>query len=467
MTRSSDFTARRRHRTNRLLVPGRDYTIFNPPVDSETDPKDPFGRLPQRDDTPISKLREAWRNGRLETAVGRTSIQDSVGDGATNAPNDVAVLETMLQRNGVYDLTATEGPTGIYGPPQRDALLRFQKDRGLKADALVRPDGPTIRSLASNTPERDTAPDDRLADLLSARPEGEAEPDRASAQETQVAAAPAAALVPFLWQLGRVAVTQGVRSLLGETATTAATIAAGAAVLKDKPEVPKRVAPAGKPMMAPPPLPDETPEQAKARRAATNEGLVKDIIGIVLENRRGDETTQHGNDIFAQECRAILNEEFPDIADRVEHLYGAYKDGVRGEKGVYLKEKYIPRVDAERGDHRNASHSDLAWGLVDENRKEVKQGPKAHANTVSMRKDGSMTGDERRRFDNMVLNAAEHVVKYLRKYRPGDDEDEYRKDARKVCRAMFKDLKESIRKHDEKTTGKTKTGDSAGESGDD
>ena len=133
----------------------------------------------------------------------------------------------------------------------------------------------------------------------------------------------------------------------------------------------------------------------------------------------------------------------------MRHLYGAYEDGDRSDRDNYREEQYIRRLNAEKGDHLNASYPDLTWGLVDSYENEVQKGPKAHANTVSIRKDRSMTSDERRRFDNLVQNAADHVVKFLRKLRPGDDEDAYRKEARNVCRAMFTDLREKIQEYDD------------------
>ncbi len=56
-------------------------------------------------------------------------------------------LESLLGNSGHHDLSATDGPTGWWGRPLEDSLRAYQTDKGLEADGLVLPKGPTLASL--------------------------------------------------------------------------------------------------------------------------------------------------------------------------------------------------------------------------------------------------------------------------------------------------------------------------------
>jgi peptidoglycan hydrolase-like protein with peptidoglycan-binding domain len=80
-------------------------------------------------------------------------IRDSVGMEGLNGRRDVAKVESLLGRAGTLDLAKTDGITGFFGARTDEAVKKFQKDRGLKGDDLITPNGPTLKTLIAQTGE--------------------------------------------------------------------------------------------------------------------------------------------------------------------------------------------------------------------------------------------------------------------------------------------------------------------------
>lgn len=116
-------------------------------------PFDPFGRLfaEPKPDPDIMNFKNPFRLG------------NSVGMEGLNSRRDVAKVESLLGRANALDLSKTDGVTGFFGARTDDAVKKFQKDRGLKVDGLITPNGPTLRTLIANqdtpkNPKPPTAP---------------------------------------------------------------------------------------------------------------------------------------------------------------------------------------------------------------------------------------------------------------------------------------------------------------------
>lgn len=105
--------------------------------------KDPFGRLlaDPGPDPDILGFKNPFR------------IRDSVGMEGLNSRRDVAKVENLLGRAGALDLAKTDGVTGFFGARTDEAVKKFQKDRGLKVDGLINPNGPTLKTLIAETSE--------------------------------------------------------------------------------------------------------------------------------------------------------------------------------------------------------------------------------------------------------------------------------------------------------------------------
>jgi hypothetical protein len=174
--------------------------------------------------------------------------------------------------------------------------------------------------------------------------------------------------------------------------------------------------PAGKPQAEP---------EAEARREAVAEEFLKEVLKP-LEDRRGDETTRRGNDIVAQECRKVLNEAYPDLAGTIKHVAGATKDG---EGKTKLPERNVRKEGAP---YPGGNFPDLTWQRGDDEK------DRAHANTVSMQKrETKPTKEERDALEAIREVVGQELMTDIPKFRPGMDEEEYRKLANAKCREIF------------------------------
>ena len=136
---------------------------------------DPMGRLGQGDwvdddePDPFGRIRGTVHDDRPDTK-GLSTIAQSVGMEGKNDRADVAVAETLLHQNGVLDTNQTKGPTGYFGTRADQAIRRFQKDKGLKVDGLMLPNGPTIQALQAGTKKAPTLITPGLATAAPAKP---------------------------------------------------------------------------------------------------------------------------------------------------------------------------------------------------------------------------------------------------------------------------------------------------------
>ena len=156
-------------------------------------------------------------------------------------------------------------------------------------------------------------------------------------------------------------------------------------------------------------------------------GNVADLFGTILEQtiygdgkrdgRGGDETIL-GTNILIEECIADIKE--VGAEGRIVHKGGGSWDG-RNEK--YAKESTIKGV-------AGTNRSDAAFGL--ENEKDPTKF--SHFNTVSTRKDGTLTPRENAAIQRIARNIGRELIQHTGKLRRGDDPDEYRRGARRVAR---------------------------------
>ena len=179
-----------------------------------------------------------------------------------------------------------------------------------------------------------------------------------------------------------------------------------------------------------PPAADSPDRNAKP---IVNPGFGADFADILehyllREDNRGSPSTVKGNKVVAQECRKVLEEQYPKYAGKVEHTGGSYEDGKdpTDDKETYQKEETIK--SKELGVHRRA---DLTYDY---------EGQKAHINTVTTLKDGvTPTAAEQRARDD-IAKVANNIIETVGKLKKDDDEEEYRKKARQTCQSLFKDL---------------------------
>jgi len=80
------------------------------------------------------------------------ALVGAVGPDAANRRHDVARIEALLGGAGALDVTATEGPTGYFGRRTDAAIRKLQRDRRLKVDGLITPQGPTLKALMASLP---------------------------------------------------------------------------------------------------------------------------------------------------------------------------------------------------------------------------------------------------------------------------------------------------------------------------
>lgn len=109
-------------------------------------------------DTPLNQRKQFDGFGRiqldddaLDTEIADiknpAALSGSVGQSGQNNRRDVAKVETMLGEAGALDLKQTDGPTGYWGTRTAEATKKVQADNGLKVDAEINPNGPTVRKL--------------------------------------------------------------------------------------------------------------------------------------------------------------------------------------------------------------------------------------------------------------------------------------------------------------------------------
>lgn len=106
--------------------------------------RDPFGRIESADDELFNHFR-ANRDRQNRKSLGTLSAP--VGRDQNNSRVDVAKVETLMELNQAFDLSRTDGATGIFSLGLERAIQGFQGQKGLKSDGLVNPKGETLSAL--------------------------------------------------------------------------------------------------------------------------------------------------------------------------------------------------------------------------------------------------------------------------------------------------------------------------------
>jgi len=110
--------------------------------------RDPFGRIDEDSD---SGFREVRQRPLVQNVRKLTNLEDNVGRNEPNNRRDVAKVETLMAREGRFDISRTDGPTGIFSIGLEGSIKDFQTDNSLKSDGLITPRGETITSMISLT----------------------------------------------------------------------------------------------------------------------------------------------------------------------------------------------------------------------------------------------------------------------------------------------------------------------------
>jgi len=150
--------------------------------------------------------------------------------------------------------------------------------------------------------------------------------------------------------------------------------ALGAAVTRVAPIIGKEVL-----KRAAPYLPSAVTGAIAGKEAADNNDVVgRYITDLFNETRpmtsdRGDEPAVTGNDQVVRTCLAQLKTNYPDVAEHIEHVGGATRDGGGDKK---LKEMYLPDAAAKaegRDGRKGSSNMDISFR--DNNKGEKEPGP--------------------------------------------------------------------------------------------
>lgn len=395
---------------------------------------DPFGRI--EIDPKFESFREGFDLAKPFGALFRGRTPDlvaPVGREGENERFDVALIETLLAKTGFFDLAPTGGPTGYYGSDLDDAIRRFQKTANLKVDGLVNPGGPTLSALKTKFAATEDASEGGDEENKEDDKDSGGDEERKPVDLLEAAMRRKSTWEPRDW---------------GEILDGGGFPAGGGGggpgrVFGRKPAPPPPVMPGGDTGRSDPGRPpadtevDSDPNSDQARREALADEFVKDITKP-LESHRGDATTQKGNDIVARECRAVLREDYPDLADIIEHAGGATVEGKGEEK---ISEKYIPNKErAKQGlDGRpGSSNPDLSWKRGADADDEGRNRDWAHVNTVSTKADNETpTAWEQGSLNNLKKNVTKAIVGSMPKLGKDEDAEDYAEKVRAKCREIF------------------------------
>ena len=112
-------------------------------------PRDPFGRVDPFGMESTAGFRSLRKKREQVADSFLGDLSAGVGRGQENRREDVAKVETLMERAGGYDLNRTDGPTGIFSRGLEDSVKDFQTRSGLKTDGLIFPRGETVTALSS------------------------------------------------------------------------------------------------------------------------------------------------------------------------------------------------------------------------------------------------------------------------------------------------------------------------------
>jgi hypothetical protein len=139
------------------------------------------------------------------------------------------------------------------------------------------------------------------------------------------------------------------------------------------------------------------------------------------QDNRGTDETVTGNNLIARAC--TKRAEMSPLAGLIKHRGGASRDG---EGKEYLEEKTISTKDVSESPFRR---SDIAYTLE----KDGNVISETHINSATTHADGSLVTREIKQIKDMAKAVGEKFIRAMRKFKKGDDEQEYFDEAFKVC----------------------------------
>ena len=169
------------------------------------------------------------------------------------------------------------------------------------------------------------------------------------------------------------------------------------------------------------------------------QGLGQDLVELwtkPLLNSRGGAATQEGDNIVVQECLDVMETEFPDLVGIIDHIGGATEEG-DGEVKVRQKHLYNA-VDSKS--RSGFSRPDTAFGGIFNGEKF-----EAFINTASRKVGGGLIKWEKISLARLIINAKGAFAEAMSKLKKDSDGDEFRKEARDVCRRAMTDLQRQIK----------------------
>ncbi|MBL8834111.1 MAG: peptidoglycan-binding protein [Rhodospirillales bacterium] len=174
-----------------------------------------------------------------------------------------------------------------------------------------------------------------------------------------------------------------------------------------------------------PNIPPATEEQQKIFDGAFGKAVDSVFPQIVYEDgrvdNRGTDATITGNNEIAKACKARAG--VSPLAGLIKHIGGASKDG---DGKQYLEEKTIKTGEVSDSPFRR---SDIAYGIEKDGNLVVE----THINSATTRADGSLITREVTPIKDIARKLGEKVIRSIRKFKDGDDKDEYYNEAYKIC----------------------------------
>ena len=350
-------------------------------------------------------------------------------------------VKRALAALGLYQYDLTSDPSPFIDRAMLDGIKAFQQQNGLKVDGWLGRGGETQAAM-------NAALGRTVASESDAGPVGSAANDRLAAQTPG----------------GN---KQGVRNLLELFLRTVPQIVPKPEPPPASPKpapMPIPPAPAPQPEREPKPAPPATtPEldptvlpggepvpESTAKPVVPDDGRRDpffDRLHIYLSEEvrkkhpggRGGENAQRSIDVFLQRCIEIKNADYPHLGN-VEHTGGGTLDG-KGEE--YMKERVIRDDSQPKTTLKDSSRADFSLGVRNS---DGTIGPEAHGNSTSIRKDGSMTPDELRRYDNLVRKVGPELTAFIDKIGKWRNEDDIRRQSDAACRKLLNALDRELKK---------------------
>ncbi len=305
------------------------------------------------------------------------------------------------------------------------------KQRGMAAqyyEAFAR-SGALFEGIGSERTEEEIAEARQVAQVLAVRLDGDpTDPDGPPPEYRKLA------FVPVLLAAGAISAEKAWILLTLFVGTTVATQLLRGNLGSGKP---KRGRAAARPPIPPGKAVPGAAGKADADSHQPYQLVADDLIKIWTKplHSRGNKWTQEGNDIIIQQCLDVLNTEFPDLIDLVNHIGGATLNG-KGE--IKMPELYKPGPDAQNP-RLNSSRPDTSLGGryngVDF---------AAHINSAARNLRGDWKAWERFSLARLIRNTGKDFVAAVRKLKKGDDREEYARDVREVCRDAMNALQDRL-----------------------